>query len=67
MAEETPLLVTREGPVVRAVMNRPERRNALSTAMGEAWDRLLEELRADKAARVLVISGAGGHFCAGWT
>lgn len=65
MAEETPLLVTREGPVVRAVMNRPARRNALSTAMGEAWDRLLEELRADKAARVLVISGAGGHFCAG--
>jgi isohexenylglutaconyl-CoA hydratase len=65
MAEEMPLLVTREGPVVRAVMNRPERRNALSNAMGAAWDRLLEELRGDRAARVLVISGAGGHFCAG--
>ncbi len=65
MADDTPLLVTREGPVVRAVMNRPERRNALSTAMGEAWDRLLAELREDRRARVLVVSGAGGHFCAG--
>lgn len=65
MADDTPLRVTREGPVVRAVMHRPERRNALSTAMGEAWDRLLAELVADASARVLVIGGAGGHFCAG--
>ena len=65
MADDTPLLVTREGPVVRATMNRPERRNALSEAMGAAWDRLLAELAADGTARVLVIAGAGGHFCAG--
>jgi isohexenylglutaconyl-CoA hydratase len=65
MADETPLLVTREGPVIRATMNRPERRNAISTAMGEAWDRLLAELAPDRSARVLVIAGAGGHFCAG--
>ncbi|MCO6416921.1 enoyl-CoA hydratase-related protein [Siccirubricoccus sp. KC 17139] len=65
MADHDPLLVTREGPVVRATMNRPERRNALSTAMGEAWDALLTELAADTTARVLVIGGAGGHFCAG--
>jgi enoyl-CoA hydratase/carnithine racemase len=65
MADHDPLLITREGPVVRAIMNRPERRNALSTAMGAAWDALLTELAADATARVLVISGAGGHFCAG--
>jgi isohexenylglutaconyl-CoA hydratase len=65
MGEEQPLLVRREGPVVRAVMNRPERRNALSMPMGEAWDALLDALRGDQDARVLVISGAGGHFCAG--
>ncbi|MFC7538248.1 enoyl-CoA hydratase/isomerase family protein [Siccirubricoccus deserti] len=65
MADHDPLLVTREGPVVRATMNRPERRNALSTAMGAAWDALLAELAADATARVLVIGGAGGHFCAG--
>jgi enoyl-CoA hydratase/carnithine racemase len=65
VADDTPLLVTRDGAVVHAVMNRPARRNALSVAMGEAWDALLAELREDSAARVLVISGAGGHFCAG--
>ena len=62
---ETPLLVTREGPVVRAVMNRPERRNAMSAAMVEALDKLIADLSQDRAARVLVLSGAGGHFCAG--
>ena len=65
MADDNPLLILREGPVVRAIMNRPERRNSISTAMGEAWSALLEELREDKQARVLVVSGAGGHFCAG--
>jgi len=62
---ESPLLVTREGPVVRAVMNRPERRNAMSSAMVAALDTLIAELAEDKQARVLVLSGAGGHFCAG--
>jgi isohexenylglutaconyl-CoA hydratase len=65
MSDEAPLTVTREGPVVRAVMDRPARRNALSTRMGEAWDALLAELARDTTARVLVIGGAGGHFCAG--
>lgn len=59
------LLVTRDGPVVRAVLNRPERRNAMSEALVARLDALLDELEADRAARVLVISGAGGHFCAG--
>lgn len=65
MADDNPLLVRREGPVVRAIMNRPERRNSISTAMGEAWQALIEELRQDRTARVLVVSGAGGHFCSG--
>jgi isohexenylglutaconyl-CoA hydratase len=65
MSDDAPLTIHREGPVVRAVMDRPHRRNALSEAMGAAWDALLAELRADASARILVISGAGGHFCAG--
>ena len=60
-----PLLITREGPVVRAVLNRPARRNALNVALAEALDALLDGLTRDREARVLVISGAGGHFCAG--
>lgn len=66
---ETPaaqhLLVERDGPVLVVTMNRPERRNALSSsmmqAMGEAWD----EVNADPGIRVAVLTGAGGYFCAG--
>jgi isohexenylglutaconyl-CoA hydratase len=65
MADENPLLVTRDGAVVRATLNRPARRNAMSTAMVEALDVLIAELARDTSARVLVIAGAGGHFCAG--
>jgi isohexenylglutaconyl-CoA hydratase len=66
MAEdENPLLVKRDGAVVRAVLNRPARRNAMDEALVARLDVLLAELRDDTAARVLVISGAAGHFCAG--
>lgn len=65
MGAETPLLVTRQGGVVRAVLNRPERRNALNGALSEALDSLIAEMHADRQARALVLSGAGGHFCAG--
>ncbi|WP_426955939.1 enoyl-CoA hydratase/isomerase family protein [Muricoccus radiodurans] len=65
MSDESPFLVTRTGGVVRAVFNRPARRNALSADLVERLDALLAELKEDRAARVLVLSGAGGHFCAG--
>ncbi len=62
---ENPLLVRRTGPVVEAILNRPARRNAMSTDLVERLDALLAELREDGEARILVIGGAGGHFCAG--
>lgn len=46
-------------------LNRPEKRNALSDALVEALVALLERVGTDLEARALVISGAGGHFCAG--
>ena len=67
MADNDLLLLTRPQPgVVLLTLNRPERLNALS---GEAVQRLrdtLDELRADTSARVVVITGAGRGFCAGW-
>ena len=46
-------------------MNRPEARNALSSEMlarlCDAWD-LIDE---DPDIRVAILTGAGGHFCAG--
>jgi 2-(1,2-epoxy-1,2-dihydrophenyl)acetyl-CoA isomerase len=46
-------------------MNRPERRNAMSEPMMAAMDRLLGELEADDAVGCIVLTGAGGAFCAG--
>lgn len=65
MTDETPVLVTRDGPVMRITLNRPQRRNAMSEALVARLDELLAELRADTAIRVVVLTGAGGHFCAG--
>lgn len=63
---DEPLLITRDGPVVTATFNRPERRNALSGALMDRFDALLDALESGAdTARVLVITGAGGHFCAG--
>jgi isohexenylglutaconyl-CoA hydratase len=65
MTDDPPLLVTRAGAVVTATLNRPARRNAMSEAMVAALDEILAALATDREARVLVIRGAGGHFCAG--
>ncbi len=55
----------RRGRVWQLGFNRPDRRNALNHAMmieiGDAVDRV----GADRAARALVLRGAGGDFCAG--
>ncbi len=65
MTDENPVLATRDGPVMRITLNRPHRRNAMSEALVARLDELLAELRADTSIRVVVLSGAGGHFCAG--
>lgn len=59
------LQVEQRGPFWFARLNRPDKRNALSDELVEALVALLERVSADLEARALVISGAGGHFCAG--
>ncbi len=51
--------------VARLIMNRPERRNALSGEMAAEMLEALEEVRADATIRVVVTSGAGPSFCSG--
>ena len=59
------LLIEDKGPVRVLTLNRPEKRNALDTALTSA---LLESLRrtdADETVRCVVLTGAGPAFCAG--
>jgi 2-(1,2-epoxy-1,2-dihydrophenyl)acetyl-CoA isomerase len=59
------LLATLEGGVAVLTMNRPERRNALSPAMLQALGKTLEICESDPEVGVVVLTGAGGAFCAG--
>ncbi len=56
--------VEHHGPLTVVAIDRPERRNALDH---DALDGLLGALAAamDLGSRVLVLTGSGGHFCAG--
>jgi isohexenylglutaconyl-CoA hydratase len=65
MADYANIRLERDGAVARLVLNRPERRNALTHAMMLELEDAFAGLRQDNSCRALVIRGAGGHFCAG--
>lgn len=52
--------------VVLATLDRPARLNAITVAMFEELERLARDLEADRSVRVLVLTGAGRGFCAGY-
>jgi 2-(1,2-epoxy-1,2-dihydrophenyl)acetyl-CoA isomerase len=59
------LLVDRADGIATITMNRPEARNALDLTMREELLGALGEIERDPGARVVLLTGAGGHFSAG--
>jgi 2-(1,2-epoxy-1,2-dihydrophenyl)acetyl-CoA isomerase len=59
------LLSVADGPVHRLTFNRPARRNALTPALARALADALDEIVGAGGAELVVLRGAGGHFCAG--
>jgi enoyl-CoA hydratase/carnithine racemase len=59
------LLLTSDGPAARIVLNRPDRRNALSLALIEEVIAAVREASARRDTRAIVIEGAGPAFSAG--
>jgi enoyl-CoA hydratase/carnithine racemase len=59
------LLVTRDGPAARIVLNRPDKRNALSLELMEELTSAVLESSAVREIRAIVIEGAGPAFSAG--
>jgi enoyl-CoA hydratase len=59
------LRVERDGPIVTLTLNRPAARNAFDAEMlvrlADAWD----GIDGDDGVRCAILTGAGGHFCAG--
>jgi len=59
------LLAHVEGGVGVITMNRPERRNAMSGGMLTAMSAALAAFESDPGVACIVLTGAGGAFCAG--
>ena len=65
MSADDVLLRRRSGAVLRLVLNRPEKRNALDAALIGALREALEEADGDPGVRVVSLEGAGSDFCSG--
>ena len=60
------LRLERDGPVARLLIDRPDRRNAMTQTMWEQLPHLVGQAMADDAIRVLILASATpGLFCAG--
>jgi 2-(1,2-epoxy-1,2-dihydrophenyl)acetyl-CoA isomerase len=59
------LLANIDDGVAVITMNRPDRRNAFSQAMVSALGVVLAQVESDDAVGCVVLTGAGGAFCAG--
>ena len=59
------VLVQVAGGVLTATLNRPDKRNAIDTAMIDALLEMLARADLDSGVRVVAIRGAGRDFCAG--
>jgi enoyl-CoA hydratase/carnithine racemase len=55
----------RAGGVLTLTLDYPARRNALAITLREELHRILEAAQGDMAVRAIVLTGAGGTFCAG--
>jgi isohexenylglutaconyl-CoA hydratase len=60
-----PVQAERRGAFWFVRLNRPDKRNALSTSLLESLAAVCATVEADPDARALVLWGAGGNFCAG--
>jgi enoyl-CoA hydratase/carnithine racemase len=57
--------VAADGGMAVVTLDRPGKLNAMTDAMWASLESLLGRLAADPAVRVIVLTGAGGNFCAG--
>jgi len=64
MTYQTIILDIAEG-IATLTLNRPERKNALDLSIRDEISDAVAKLRSDDAVRALILTGAGGDFCAG--
>jgi feruloyl-CoA hydratase/lyase len=57
--------IEREGGSTFVILNRPDKRNAMSPQLHLDMCDALDWAAEDEATKVLILTGAGGNFCAG--
>jgi len=62
---EDKVLVERAGPVTTVIINRPQARNACDMDTVKTLHDVFRAFEEDTEARVAVLTGHGGAFCAG--
>jgi len=63
---ESPLRVDRrDDGVVVLTLALPDRRNAMTGELTEAWGKTIAGMRGDRSVRCIVVTGEGSAFCAG--
>jgi enoyl-CoA hydratase len=60
------VLYERDGRIARITLNRPEVLNAIDDEMPKELEAAVEQANADPGVHVIVLSGAGKGFCAGY-
>ncbi|MGA8194410.1 MAG: enoyl-CoA hydratase-related protein [Acetobacteraceae bacterium] len=59
------LIEQRDGTTIVLTLNNPQRRNALAMPLREGLIAAFERIETDRTIRAVVLTGAGGTFCAG--
>lgn len=65
LVDFTTIALKRDGGVLHVTLNRTAQRNAMSLAMVRELRVVLAQAELKADVRVIVLRGAGGHFCAG--
>src|SRR5438094_8920712 len=62
---EDAIVVEKDGPVARLILNRPTKHNALKFADLDVLVDALHDAENDDAIKVIILKGRGPSFCAG--
>src|SRR6201998_2544199 len=63
---QTLLLESPADGVVQVTLNRPDRYNAMTVTMFDELESVARAIDDDRDVRVLILTGAGKAFCAGY-
>jgi enoyl-CoA hydratase len=65
MSDLEGVLFEKVGEIATITLDRPAKRNAINITMSDALREVIARFEEDDDIRVAILTGSGGHFCAG--